>query len=150
MSYRTYIEGVQIFGNNESYKEWTDFIRANGIEIKNDGEYCGFIKDVQGMFSVIDKIAKRLMKERHEAVVNGVSGRELTDFSDSIYLDDNTPTLFFNMQILKDAYVFMPYQAYLAVQHKLERCPSYEKDGVDWAFCSFKLKDGLAVLVEAY
>ena len=33
MSYRTYVEGVQIFGNNEGYNEWIEFIRSQGIKI---------------------------------------------------------------------------------------------------------------------
>ena len=37
MSYRTSVNGVQIFGNNEYYKEWTDFLKSKGIEIDEDG-----------------------------------------------------------------------------------------------------------------
>ena len=33
MSYRTYIEDKQIFGNNECYKDWIVFIKYKNIEV---------------------------------------------------------------------------------------------------------------------
>ena len=33
MSYRTYIEDTQIFGNNECYKDWIEFIKSKNIEV---------------------------------------------------------------------------------------------------------------------
>lgn len=33
MSFRTMINDVQIFGNNQTYSEWLHFIQLNGIEI---------------------------------------------------------------------------------------------------------------------
>ena len=41
MSYRIRVNGVQIFGNNESYPEWEEFIRSQGIEIGEEGNYEG-------------------------------------------------------------------------------------------------------------
>jgi hypothetical protein len=37
MSYRTEVEGFQIFGNNEYYKEWIEFISSEGIEVDEEG-----------------------------------------------------------------------------------------------------------------
>ena len=33
MSYRTYINGNQVFGNNEYYPEWIEYIESKGIVI---------------------------------------------------------------------------------------------------------------------
>ena len=65
MSYRTYINGTQVFGNNDFYQEWTDFLQSKGIEIDEDGLYDGYIDDLQGMFNVIDRITQKLIDERH-------------------------------------------------------------------------------------
>ena len=60
MSYRTSINGTQIFGNNEWYVEWANFIESKRIKIDEDGCYDGEIDDVMGMFDVIDKITKMI------------------------------------------------------------------------------------------
>ncbi len=156
MSYRTNIDNTQIFGNNEYYQEWMDFIKSKGIEVDEDGHYDGEIDDVQGIFVVIDKITRRLINERHEEVLNGKKNfkgepvKELTDLSGSLYLDDETPILMFNRMMIEEAYCFLPYQVYLAVEDKIERVKgAYEKDGVDWSFVTYKLKDGEKIRVHA-
>ena len=153
MSYRTKIEGVQIFGNNEYYQEYADFLISQGIEIDEEGCYEGEITDVQGLFRVIDRITKNLITEAHKRVKNkevrfGKPCRELADFSDSMWLDDKTPVLVFDRYIINTAYVFLPYQVYKAVQDKIE-----DKMGpVDvscWFSLDFKLKDGETIRVSA-
>ena len=91
MSYRTNVNGYQIFGNNEYYTEWIDFLKSEGIEVdEDDGFYDGYIDNLQGMFDVIDAITKKLINERHELVVVGKRNlvgkpyKELTDLSESI------------------------------------------------------------------
>ena len=37
MSYRTRINNIQIFGNDECYPEWMDFLKSKDIEIDEDG-----------------------------------------------------------------------------------------------------------------
>lgn len=128
MSYRTYIENTQVFGNNEYYKEWADFIESQGIEIGVDGDYDGEITDVQGMFDIIDKITKRLIKERHEQVEKGKTWfgkpyKELADLTDLIDEDENI--LLSNMYMIDHAYCFLPYQVYKAVEDKLEKFRPY-------------------------
>ena len=123
MSYRTCIEDTQVFGNNEYYKEWADFIESQGIEIGEDGDYDGEITDVQGMFNVINKITKRLIKERHEQVEKGETWfgkpyKELADLTDLIDEDENI--LLSNMYTIEHAYCFLPYQVYKAIEDKLE------------------------------
>ena len=71
MSYHTWINGEEIFGNNEYYDEWIDFIKSKGIEVDEDGCYEGEINDVQGIFETVDKITRRLIDERHKEVEKG-------------------------------------------------------------------------------
>lgn len=156
MSYITSVNGVQIFGNNECYIEWDNFIKSHGIEIDNNGYYDGEIDDVMGMFDTIDKITRRLIEERKRQIHNketdyeGKPLLELTDLSNSMWLDNNTPILMFNEQILKYAYCFLPYQVYLAVKDVIEPTHEvYKKDGVNWNFCTYKLKDGAKIRVHA-
>ena len=156
MSYITSVNGVQIFGNNEYYIEWKNFIKSQGIEIDDDGCYDGEIDDIMGMFDTIDKITKRLIEERKRQIQNketdyeGKPLLELTDLSNSMWLDNNTPILMFNEQMLKYAYCFLPYQVYLAVKDVIEPTHEvYKKDGVNWNFCTYKLKDGAKIRVHA-
>lgn len=157
MSYRTYVNGTQIFGNNEYYKDWIDFLKSKGIDIDEDGVYEGEIDDVMGMFSVIDKITRKLINERHEEVIKGKVNfdgkplREMTDLSDSMWLQDDTPILMFNKQMVEHAYCFLPYQVYMVVQDKIERTDYIQdKNGIDWSFCTYKIKDGEKIKVSAY
>lgn len=155
MSYRTYINDTQIFGNNEGYEEWLDFIKSQGIEVGEEGEYDGNITDLQGMFNVIDKITERLIKERHEEVekglryINNKPYRELTDLSDSLWLDDETPLLWINMQMIRQAYCFLPYQAFMAVEDIIEKSDEPYIGDKEWYLCSYKLKEGKKIHVHA-
>jgi hypothetical protein len=66
MSYRTYVEGVQIFGNNECYKKWINFIVKEGIKVDEDECYDGYISDIQGAVEVIEEIILDIAKERND------------------------------------------------------------------------------------
>ena len=37
ISYKTFVEDTQIFGNGEGYKLWFDFLKAEGIEVSEEG-----------------------------------------------------------------------------------------------------------------
>ncbi len=158
MSYRTYINDTQIFGNNEGYDEWFDFIQSKGIRIDEDGIYDGYIDDLQGMFDVIDKITQNLINKRHEEVLKGKKNwdgkpyTELTDLSESMWLASNTPLLMYNMQMINHAYCFIPYQVYKAVEDIVELSdePYISKDGKEWYCCTYKLKAGKKIHVQAY
>ena len=67
MSYRTEVNGVQIFGNNEYYPEWLDFIRSKGIEVGEEGQYNGAITDFMGAMDVCERIVLRIDDERAAA-----------------------------------------------------------------------------------
>ena len=157
MAYRTYVNGRQIFGNNDYYEDWIDFLKSKGINIDEDGIYRGEIDDVMGMFSVIDKITRELINERHEEVKKGrvnFDGKpltELADLSDSMWLTGNTPVLMFNKQMVEHAYCFLPYQVYMAVQDKIEETDNIrDGNGIDWMLCTYKIKDGEKIEVSAH
>ena len=156
MSYRTTVNNTQIFGNNESYKEWLDFIKTQGIKVDEEGLYEGEIKDVMGMFDTVDKITRKMIDEAHARVMNGETdwmGRpytELADLSNSIYLDKSTPILVFDEMMINNAYIFMPYTLYKAVEDCIELTREmFVKDGVKWFFCSYKIKEGETIRVNA-
>ena len=154
MSYRTRVNGVQIFGNNEGYDEWFDFLKSKGIEIDEDGLYDGYIDDLQGMFNTIDKITQRLIDERHEQVIrgektwDGKNYKELTDLSGSMWLDSKTPLLF-NLRMIEEAYCFLPYQVFMAVKDIIEKTDKPYIGDKEWFCCSYKLKEGKKIHVSA-
>ena len=45
MSYRTNVNGTQIFGNNEWYGEWGEYLISKGIKISDEGLYDEITKD---------------------------------------------------------------------------------------------------------
>lgn len=156
MSYRTSVNDTQIFGNNEYYPEWENFIKSRGIEIDEDGCYDGEIDDVMGMFDVIDKITKRLINDRHKKVVAGELSwdgkplKELTDLSGSMWLkDDKISILTFNIQMIENAYCFLPYQVFKAVEDVIEVCKHDDPQAVALGCCYYKLKDNKKIHVHA-
>lgn len=155
MSYRTNVNGYQIFGNNEWYQEWGDFIESEGIKVSEEGLYDGYTDNLQGMFDIIDKITRRLIDERHEQVVAGDRTwddkpyTELTDLSDSMWLDDKTPVLKFNIMMIEHAYCFLPYQLFKAVEGIIERCEHDEPGAVKLGYRCYRLKDGERIRVDA-
>lgn len=71
MSYRTYVNNIQIFGNNEYYAEWFDFLKKQGVEVDPDEfTYKGEITDVMGAVRTIEKIILRLAKPCNEKVIS--------------------------------------------------------------------------------
>lgn len=70
MSYRTEINDVQIFGNNECYPQWIEFIKAQGIDVDEDGCYSGEITDVMGALSTIEDIIVQMESERKEHITD--------------------------------------------------------------------------------
>ena len=66
MSYRTYINDIQVFGNNEYYPEWIEYLEKQGIEIGVDGDYEGEITNFMEALDVVESIVVRLESERRE------------------------------------------------------------------------------------
>lgn len=158
MSYRTYVNGKQIFGNNEWYPEWITFIQENGIEIDEEGCYEGQITDFMGALTVVENITLRIAKEREK------KNKELREIRPSQELVEtfdwtNIPkeiekqnksdrfrtSLFDNLcMVIQNGYAFMPYALYLACENKLERTNPFTVDG---HFDCFKVKDGEFLVV---
>ena len=157
MSYRTNINDTQIFGNNQWYQEWIDFLKSEGIEVdEDDGFYDGYIDNLKGMFDVIDKITKRLINDRHKKVVAGERDwegkplKELTDLSGSMWLkDDKISILTFNIQMIENAYCFLPYQVFKAVEDVIEGCKHDDSGAVALGYRYYRLKDGKRIHVHA-
>lgn len=173
MSYRTTINGIQIFGNNESYAPWDEYIRSQGIEISEEGYYEGDITDFHGAVIAIETIVKDLMAERKsdwdkikhriEKILaedpdnewalkqKSILTRSYLDFSHYEkdifeHHDSILDTLFL---IADTAYVFFPYILYTACRDQLERLdPMQEPDGT-FRIHNFKFKPGQAAHVKA-
>lgn len=75
MSYRTRINGTQIFGNNEYYPEWIEFIKSQGIVVGEDGDYEGRITDVMGALNTIEDIVFRLAAEKESRIITADQAR---------------------------------------------------------------------------
>ena len=72
MGYRTYVEGTQIFGNNECYKKWINFIVKEGIKVDEDECYDGYISDIQGAVEVIEEIILDMAKQRNDMKLSNI------------------------------------------------------------------------------
>lgn len=167
MSYRTYVEGSQIFGNNEYYPEWIEFIKSQGIKVDDEQCYEGEIHDFMGALVAIEKIVMRLHKEKEELrqKQGGAIGKRkiygLFDFThivdtidSSNQVDENGERVFeygdslFDelCDIVNNSYAFMPYAFFIACEEKLEAVESYSTQD---HFYSYKLKDGETICVKA-
>lgn len=158
MSYRTYVNGKQIFGNNEWYPEWIAFIQKNGIEVDEEGCYEGQITDFMGALSVVENITLRIAKEREKKNEEFRKKRatrklaEIFDWTDILKeLEDQDETdefresLFDRLDmIIHHSYAFMPYALYLTCKDKLEQTRPYTVDG---HFDCFKVKEGEFIVV---
>lgn len=161
MSYRTYVNGVQIFGNNECYSEWIDFIKSNGIEVDEDGCYEGDINDFMGALVVVEKIVLRLNKKHDELERewNGKLGiQKIHRYFDFTYIpekfsdvenpvDELDNSLFDALKdMVESSYALLPYTFYQACADLLQRDHIYTTPG---HFHCYKLRDGKTIHVKA-
>ena len=133
MSYRTRINGSQIFGNNEYYPEWIDFIQSQGIEVGEEGNYEGEITDFMGALEVIEKITMNIYKDRKskkgsvnlfdfESIPRSIENADLNDkFASSLFDEE--------FEVISNAYAFLSYQFYLACEDKLEKDEMFKVPG---------------------
>lgn len=164
LSYRTYIEGVQIFGNNEFYPEWVEYLQSQGIEIDEDCCYNGEITDFMGALEVIENITLRLETEHRsihvakyseENFVTNKDGKryyslfDLSDIYDKTISEkekDSTHKLSLIgrlKDIEKMGYMFMPLTFFNLCKNKLVRA---EKP-INGYLYSYILKDGETIKV---
>lgn len=168
MSYRTYIEDVQVFGNNECYPEWLEFIKSQGIEIDDEQCYEGEIHDFMGAMIAIEKIVMRLNKEREElrdkwnkdnrsrklkSLFDFTCVPESIEHEDRFYeehkeMDAALRTSLFDalLEAVEHSYAFMPYSFYEACKEKLVQNESFSTPG---HFTCYVLKDGNTIHVKA-
>lgn len=152
MSYRTYINDTQVFGNNEYYPEWIEYIESKGITIGIDGDYTGEIDDFMEALDVIESIVIRLETERRERKKNGAEFFNESIFDLGTIYDDviNNPakeSLFDReLRIIINGYMFMPYAFFKACEDIIE-FKGYSLKGKHNKI--FKLKDGCKIKISA-
>lgn len=172
MSYRIRVNGVQIFGNNESYPEWEEFIRSHGIEIGEEGDYEGETTDFMGMLQTVENIVlhieeerrerakvvketvKKLPEDMQETALSTFGTSSIFDFTNipkkisAQNKDDRFRTSLFDMleEYIRSGYAFMPYALYLACKDKLEPDNNFAVDG---HFLCYKVKDGETIRISA-
>lgn len=165
MSYRTSVNDVQIFGNNEFYPEWIEFIKSQGIEVNGDGCYDGEITDVMGASKTIEKIVMQLEKEHREEriqdwdvryIKNSESGKSYKTMFDFSYIYDKvvdsegkkyrnhlTDLL---MEIKNNSYLFMPLAFLQACGESIKKSKISRTDG---RIYTYSLIDGKKIKVHA-
>ena len=151
MSYRTYIEDKQIFGNNECYKDWIEFIKSKNIEVDEEYHYDGylagndFMEALIALQNIVMQIEESSRKSRnasifdyrdeYDAMVNSQnSGKYADSYFDKLY------------SMINCGYAFLPYNLLLACQPKLVgedilTLPNH--------FYCWKIKDGEKIHVKA-
>lgn len=168
MSYRTEVNGTQIFGNNDAWPEWLEFIKSQGIGIDSDNWYEGYITDFEGALEACEKIALRIQSE-HEKTMAELSEKcggnipeklknkyaslyDISYIKDKLDCRDDGPdrtTLFDELYgLVHCGYLFIPYLLFQACRPLLEY---YEPEpGVPprrlW---NYRLKPGAAIHVSA-
>lgn len=142
MSYRTWINGVQIFGSNEVYPEWLAFLETHGIVPDGENRYDGEITDFMGMLERIEAIALGIEadRDREKASLAAHAGGKLPErlsrrfvsiydlswIKSDLAAGDNGPVREGLFDMLKEqvetGYLFMPLMAYEACRDDLEPC----------------------------
>ena len=161
MSYRTYVNGVQVFGNNEYYPEWIEFIKTQCIYVDEDGNYEGDITDFMAGLKCVETIVLRMEKERQDQIKE-LSNKSSNFHKSSLFdltniyqesinaLEENDEyeiSLFDRLyQFLEDGYIFMPYAFFKACEDMLEKDHVFSTEK---HFNCFKLKNGKRIHVKA-
>lgn len=152
MSYRTYINDTQVFGNNEYYEEWTDYLESKGIEINEEGCYDGELDDFMEALSVVETIVMHMEKERRENKEKGLNylNKSIFDLSniydDCLNLPESESIFDKELHYLNNGYMFMPYAFFKACEPLLE-FKGYAFKGNHTHV--YKLKDGCKISVSA-
>lgn len=130
MSYKTFINGHQILGNNEYSKELIDELIKQGMNDPKDDDWCYEfeVKDANAIIRVIDEYAKACIRKKTQA------GGKMYDFSDYIELLDEEPLYVSMESLIECSYIFMSYNV---VQYLL-RTGCIEKTSDDKVFVAKK------------
>lgn len=153
MSYRTKINGKQLFGNNEWYEEWGEYLISKGIEIDDEGLYEGELDNFMEALEVIEKITMNIEAKRRERKEAGgkffsQSIFDNGDIYDSLVNDDEHYESLFDkeVEIIKYGYMFLPIQFFKACEDMLEYTGIDLKGNRTY---TYKLKDGCKIKVTA-
>lgn len=129
MAYRTYVNDVQVFGNNETHPEWIEFIKSQGIAVDEDDMYDGVITDFMAALSVIETIALKIednyRKNDNDSVFDIREDYEFlqkqADFERKYGEDKYKVSLFdANINRVRNGYAFLPFAFYMACVNCLE------------------------------
>lgn len=171
MSYRTYIEDTQVFGNHERYPEWIEFIKSKGINVNEDGDYDGYITDIMGMISTAENIVmnmERKRREKYNDLLVLLKDKKASDKQEKTILHHSPyATSLFSFEHLFDelehedkeskfhttltdklidytenAYMFIPYAIIQACIDKIEPDEPFSTPG---HFHTYKIKEGAKI-----
>lgn len=145
--------GKQIFGNNEWYDEWGEYLISKGIKISDEGLYKGELDDFMEALEVIEKITMNIEAKRRERKEAGgkffsQSIFDNGDIYDSLVNDDEHYKSLFDkeVEIIKNGYMFLPIQFFKACEDMLEYTGIDLKGNRTY---TYKLKDGCKIKVTA-
>ena len=163
MSYRTSVNGTQIFGNNDYYPEWIEFIKSQGIEVDEDGLYEGEMTDVMGAVVTIEKIILR-MEEQRRAQMSKIDDL-LKKKESAKHLEELRPVSLFDFrrnyenlikhdialtdamgELRENAYIFMSCAFIDACGDSIEGDKPFSTPN---HFMCYKVKEGCAIKVSA-
>ena len=156
MSYRTYAEGAQIFGNNEYYPVWLEFVASQGIDVDPEGCYAGNISDFTAALEACERIVFSLEDQQtkaREKLPESMAKRfpSLFDLSSIAEKTRNppadqwSPRLFDELcDLVESGLLFIPIAFFLACRNKLEPDPD-----CDTRSRAYRLKPGETIRIEA-
>lgn len=143
MSYRTYINDQQIFGNNECYSKWIEYIKSKGIEVDEDGCYDGYLDNFLEVSDIIEQIVFDIedsFRERQKSIF------DLSFMYDNVKNNLDTNSLLEEQILFFDAaYLTIPYNFYLACKKDLV----FGDREIPKHFISWELKNGCRIHVHA-
>lgn len=152
MSYKTYVNDTQIFGNNECYPEWIAYIKSKGIEVGENDSYTDELDNFMEALDVIESIVMKLEAKRRENKKNGLSFHSKSIFNlgeiyDAVATDpDEESLLDSEIEYIQNAYMFMPY-AFLKACEDIVEYTGLSFEGRHTRI--YKLKDGCKIKVTA-
>lgn len=143
MSYKQTVNRVQLFGEDEKFEEWFSFLRSEGIEIDEAGNYKGSITNVMGAIECLEKIVLGMAKEKPEIFdFTHIYNYVTEDTSRKVYLTDEI------MSIPRNAYILLPYQFIQACGGMIRPFPD-GSNGSNRKYI-YTLKPGLSILVRGW
>lgn len=157
MSYRTYVNGQQLFGNNEIYPQWIDFLKTQGVEIDEDDCYRnGEIKNVMKAIETLEQIVWDIHKHRLKHPKQFPNSMfDITNIPETLKNQPKKePDSKFNNSLLdklinvtEHYYCFLPYTFYHICEDVLEPDNAFKHPG---HFYNYRIKPGCKITVQAY